>query len=120
MDETTTIAELKRRVKQFCDDREWDQFHGPKDLAIGIVTEAAELLSEFRFLTSDQGVQALSDPAKRIAIENELADVMFFILRLAQRFGIDLDDSTRRKLESNAAKYPVEKARGRNLKYTEL
>jgi NTP pyrophosphatase (non-canonical NTP hydrolase) len=120
VDETVTLAELKKRVQAFCGERDWDQFHSPKDLAIGIVTEAAELLAQFRFLTDEEAVRAIADSEKRAPIENELADVLFFVLRLAQRFAIDLDDALRRKLEINAEKYPVAKARGKNLKYTEL
>ena len=120
MDDETSISELKKRVQAFCEERDWDQFHGPKDVAIGIVTEASELLANFRFLNADQSVQAFADPEKRMLIESELADVLFFVLRLAQRFEIDLDDSLRKKLEINAARYPVENARGRNVKYTEL
>jgi NTP pyrophosphatase (non-canonical NTP hydrolase) len=120
MDDETSVGEAKKRVQDFCEERDWDQFHGAKDVAIGIVTEASELLANFRFLTTDQSVQAFADPKKRVVIEGELADVLFFVLRLAQRFEIDLDDSLRKKLEINAARYPVEKARGRNAKYTEL
>jgi NTP pyrophosphatase (non-canonical NTP hydrolase) len=120
MDDKTTVGELKKRVQTFCEERDWDQFHGAKDVAIGIVTEASELLANFRFLTTDLSALALADPGKRVLIEGELADVLFFVLRLAQRFEIDLEDSLRQKLEINAARYPVEKARGRNLKYTEL
>ena len=120
MDDQTTVGELKKRVQTFCEERDWDQFHGAKDVAIGIVTEASELLANFRFLTADQSVQTFADPEKRVLIEGELADVLFFVLRVAQRFEIDLDDSLRQKLEINAARYPVEKARARNVKYTEL
>jgi NTP pyrophosphatase (non-canonical NTP hydrolase) len=120
VDNKTTIGKLKKQIQTFCQERDWDQFHGPKDVAIGIVTEASELLANFRFLTDDESARAIADPARRSQIEDELADVMFFVLRLAQRFDIDLDNSLRHKLEVNAAKYPVEKARGRNVKYTEL
>ncbi len=120
MDEGITIADLKKRVQKFCEDRDWDQFHGAKDLAIGVVTEASELLEHFRFLSDDQARRLLSTPIKRKEVEEELADILFFVLRFAQRFGIDLDQSLHRKLKKNAGKYPIKKARGRNLKYTDL
>jgi len=87
-------------------------------LAIGVATEAGELLDKFRFLSDDQIAELLRSN-KRAAVEHELADVLFFILRFAQRFEIDLDDALRAKLEINAEKYPIEKARGNNLKSTE-
>jgi NTP pyrophosphatase (non-canonical NTP hydrolase) len=120
MDKSISIADLKKRVQMFCEDRDWDQFHGAKDLAIGVITEAAELLEHFRFLSDDQARRLLSTPLKRKEVEEELADILFFILRFAQRFRIDLDRSLQTKLKKNAAKYPIKKARGRNLKYTDL
>jgi NTP pyrophosphatase (non-canonical NTP hydrolase) len=89
-------------------------------VAIGIITEASELLEEFRFFDADQCERLLRDPAKRERIEDELADVLFFVLRFAQRFDVDLSAALEAKLVKSARKYPVEKARGRNLKYTEL
>jgi NTP pyrophosphatase (non-canonical NTP hydrolase) len=120
MDAKTSIADLKNRVKKFCEDRDWDQYHGPKDLAIGVITEAAELLEHFRFLSENQERQALSDPKQRKKIEDELADILFFVLRFSQRFDFDLSRAFRTKLKINTGKYPVKKARGKNLKYTEL
>ena len=120
MDEGISIADLKKRVQKFCEDRDWDQFHGAKDLAIGVITEAAELLEHFRFLSDDQARRLLSSPRKRKEVAEELADVLFFVLRFAQRFKIDLEESFRKKLEKSATKYPIKKARGKNLKYTDL
>lgn len=119
-DERTSLHDVKEKVRVFCEDREWDVFHGPKDLAIGIVTEAAEVLDHFRFLGGEECSQLLSDPGKRSAVEEELADVLFFVLRFSQRFGMDLSCALDRKLAKNAHRYPIDKARGRNLKYTEL
>src|SRR5688572_4685738 len=112
MDRGTSIGEVKERVRQFCEDRDWDKFHGAKDLAIGIVTEASELLEHFRFLSKKQLADVFSNPAKRKQIEEELADVFFFVLRFAQLFRVDLDQSLERKLRLNAVKYPIKKARG--------
>ena len=120
MDSKTSIAELKQLVKVFCEARDWDQFHGPKELAIGVITEAAELLEHFRFMSETQMQKLLSDSAKRKEIQSELADILFFILRFSQRFDIDLSTSLKAKLKHNATKYPVRRARGKNLKYTDL
>jgi NTP pyrophosphatase (non-canonical NTP hydrolase) len=119
-DHSTTLAALKDVVRTFCEDRDWDQFHGPRDLAIGVVTEAAELLDRFRFKDDAACAALLADPAARESIEHELADTLFFILRFAQRNGIDLTVALQRKLALNAERYPIAKARGSNRKYTEL
>ena len=84
------------------------------------MTEAAELLDHFRFLGEEECSQLLSDPGKRSAVEEELADALFFLLRFSQRVGMDLSLALERQLANNATRYPVDKARGRNLKYTEL
>lgn len=119
-DAETTIATLKLRVAEFCRARDWDQFHGAKDLAIGVVTEASELLDLFRFQSEAQVAVLLADSAKRASVEEELADVLFFVVRFAERCGIDLATAFERKIAMNAVKYPVEKARGSNRKYDEL
>ena len=119
-DSETTILELKNEIKKFCDERDWDQFHGPKELAIGISTEAAELLSIFRFKTAEQIKGILVDKSKREHVDEELADTLYFVIRFAQMYGFDLSDGLASKLEKNKKKYPVEKARGSNMKYDEL
>lgn len=119
-DDSTTLAALKDVVRTFCEERDWDRFHGPRDLAIGIVTEAAELLDRFRFKDDAECRALLADPARRAGVEDELADTLFFVLRFAERSGIDLAEALRRKLAQNADRYPVAKVRGSNRKYTEL
>ncbi|MHA1874295.1 MAG: nucleotide pyrophosphohydrolase [Candidatus Heimdallarchaeaceae archaeon] len=118
MDNTTTIQELKEKIKKFCEEREWDKFHNAKDLSIGIITEAAELLEIFRW-KSNKEVEELFK-TRRGDIEDELSDVLYFVLRLAQKYGIDLSDSLARKLAKNEKKYPIKKSKGSNKKYTEL
>jgi len=116
-DATTTIAELKEQVKRFCEARDWDQYHNAKDLAIGVSTEAGELLDLFRF-KSPQEIEAMfraSDVQEEI--EDEMADVLFFLLRMAQMNDVDLSGAFERKMIKNEKKYPVEKARGSNKKY---
>lgn len=115
-DATTAIQVLKDRVRRFCEERDWDPFHSPKELAIGIVTEAAELLEHFRFQTDEEVEALLSDPKSRVEIESEVADVLIFVLRLAQKYEIDLSRAVEAKLQSNEKRYPVEAARGSNRK----
>ena len=121
MDDTVTrIAELKQMVKNFSEERDWDQFHNAKDLAIGIVTEASELLETFRF-KSEREVEALfNDESSAKKIRDELADIFYFALRLAQKYNIDVSKSLDEKIKDNARKYPVDKAKGSNKKYTDL
>lgn len=120
MDEKRTVDELKHRVQCFCEERDWNQFHNPKDLAIGISTEANELLDIFRFKSEEQMKQIFLDNQKREHIEEEIADTLFFILRFAQMNHIDLAKAIDDKIEKNSKKYPVEKVKGKNLKYNEI
>lgn len=73
-----SVHELKEKIRKFCEARDWDQFHGPKDLAIGVITEASELHEHFRFLSEEQALELLKDPQQKEEIEDELADVLFF------------------------------------------
>jgi NTP pyrophosphatase (non-canonical NTP hydrolase) len=118
--QSTTLSDLQAAVRRFCEERDWDQFHGAKDLAIGVVTEGAELLDHFRFLDETQVSALLASPIQREAVEDELADVLFFLLRFAQRFDIDLAAALHGKMKKNADKYPIAKAKGRNTKYNAL
>jgi len=118
MDSKTTIDDLKNKVKKFCEDRDWDQFHNPKDLAIGIITEASELLEHFRFKSEEDIKQILK--FKKQEVSEELADVFYFVLRLAQKHDIDLATALRKKLRKNELKYPIRNSKGSNKKYTEL
>ena len=120
MDHDVTIDELKQRVRAFCQERDWDQFHTGKDLAIGLVTEASELLEHFRFKSEREIAEVMAESGRRREIAHELADVLFFILRFSERFGFDLTASLDAKMAINAERYPVEFARGSNRKYTEL
>lgn len=120
MDSETTINEMKEKVRKFSEDRDWDQFHGAKDLAIGISTESAELLEKFRFKTEEQIAEMLKNPKKREEMSDELADIMFFVLRFSQRFDLPLSEAFNNKLAKTDKKYPVEKIKGKNTKYTEI
>ena len=115
-DSKTTIEGLKNQVREFCEARDWDQFHGAKDLAIGLVTESSELLELFRFKDKSEVEAQFQNSEERIAIEEEMSDVFFFLLRLAQRYDIDLVSASLKKMEKNAKRYPVEEFRGKNHK----
>ena len=119
MHRMSELADLSQMIKNFCDERDWDQFHSPKEIAIAMTIEASELLDLFRFKTDEQVRDVLRAPSSREMVSDELADVFYWLLRFADREGIDLASALRAKMTKNAAKYPVEKARGNNQKYTE-
>jgi len=111
-----SITTLTEAVRAFCVERDWDRFHTPKELAIGISTEANELLEVFRFMTDKQQAELLAEAKSREHIEDELADTLFFVLRFAQMNGIDLGWALERKIAKNKMKYPVEVCRSDNRK----
>ncbi|MFZ5496700.1 MAG: nucleotide pyrophosphohydrolase [Verrucomicrobiota bacterium] len=119
-DATATVAALRERVLAFAREREWEQFHSPKNLSMALAAEAGELLEHFLWAESRDSAAPLADPKKREQIEDEIADVVIYALEFANVGGIDLAKAIGAKLAKNAAKYPVEKARGRSAKYTEL
>ena len=120
MDEITTIQTLKDRVRAFCEARDWDRFHTPKELAIGLVTEASELLQEFRFRSDAEAAAMVRDPAKRTKLAHEAADALYFLLRFCQVTDIDVTTALDAKLRINETRYPVERAKGKNLRSDEL
>ncbi len=115
-----SLKNTTQAVKEFCEARDWDQFHSPKELAIGISNEANELLSLFRFKSKEEMEKMLKDDAKRQQISQELADVLYFLLRFSQMYDFDLLEAIKEKMEINNRKYPVEKSKGKNVKYNEL
>jgi len=119
MDKKATIDSAKKIVQKFCEARNWDQFHNPKELAIGIATEAGELLQCFRFKTDEESKNIWSTK-KGLAVNEELADVFYFTLRMAQLYNIDLIDELKNKIEKNEKKYPIEKSKNCNKKYDEF
>jgi len=119
-DATASVEELRQRVSAFVRERDWEQFHSPKNLSMALAAEAAELMEHFLWVDSAASVETVRRPAKRPAIEAELADVAIYALAFANMAGIDLAAAIETKLAENARKYPVEKARGRADKYTEL
>lgn len=103
-------------VRAFCEERDWSQFHTPKDLAIGLTTEASELLELFRFLDEKDIEKRLEDPAFAEQIEDEIGDVVFFLVRLAQILDVDPVEVALAKLEKSREKYPADEYAGDNWK----
>lgn len=119
-DATATVAELRARVLAFVRERDWEQFHSPKNLSMALAAEAGELMEHFLWSESAASLDVARDPKKRPRIEEEIADVVIYALEFANIAGIDLAGAIEAKLAVNARKYPVEKARGRSDKYTDL
>jgi len=119
-DSTTTIAELKSRLAAFVHERDWEQFHAPKNLSMALAAEAGELMEHFLWATPEASKAVAASPAKRVKIAEELADVVIYALEFANVTGLDVAAAIETKIAANAKKYPVEKARGRSEKYTEL
>ena len=114
----TELDSLRDQLRAFAAARDWDPFHSPKNLAMALSAEAAELLEIFQWLTEEQS-RSLA-PEARAAASDEVADVLLYLVRLADKLGVDPIAAANRKLLANAAKYPVDKARGTSKKYTEL
>src|SRR5450830_1981684 len=112
------LTRLRDVMRQFADERDWNQFHTPKNLAMALAVEAAELLEHFQWLTAEQSTAL--DARRRRAVADEIADVLLYLTRLADVLGIDAVAAARRKMQANARKYPVARARGNARKYTEL
>ncbi len=119
-DSATTLAELKARVLAFVQARDWEQFHSPKNLSMALAAESGELMEHFLWATPEQSAAIARDSAKRQKIADELADVVIYALEFANITGLDLAAAIETKMAANAQKYPVEKAKGRSEKYTEL
>jgi NTP pyrophosphatase (non-canonical NTP hydrolase) len=120
IDQSTTIGELKEVAKQFCEARDWDQYHDARELAISMVIEASELLELFRFRSEEEVERMFESPEARGKVCDELADVMFALARFAQLYDIDVATAYFQKMAKNELKYPLDKSRGSNKKYDEL
>lgn len=119
-DSATTIHDLKTRILAFVRERDWEQFHSPKNLSMALAAETGELMEHFLWATSEQSHAVARDPAKRGKIADELADVVIYAIEFANITGLDVAAAIEAKMAANATKYPVEKAKGRAEKYTEL
>jgi len=112
-DGEVTVKELVDAMAAFVEERDWQQFHAPKNLAMGIVIEAGELMEHFQWISEAES-GALADDAEQMgAIKEEVADVLCYVLAIAERMGIDLSDAFYEKMKRNELKYPAEKYRGR-------
>ncbi len=116
--EHMNINDLKNRIRDFAEAREWDQFHSPKNLSMALSAEVAEIIEHFQWLTEEQSKNL--PPDKLAKVETELADTFIYLIRLADKLDIDLLKAAERKISINEQKYPVDKARGNAKKYTEL
>ena len=112
------LDKIQTRIREFRDERDWMQFHNPKNLAISLVLEATEVLEHFQWKSPEQSEAHAVEARDEIA--DEIADVAVYLIELADNLGIDLEQAILGKLDKNSAKYPVEKAKGNSKKYTEL
>lgn len=111
-----SLIELRQKIDAFVNDRDWAQFHSPKNLAMAMIVEAAELVEHFQWDTIQESYDLSAE--KRQEVAHELADTFVYLLRLAEVTGIDLIEAANQKIALNAIKYPVNKAKGSNAKYT--
>ena len=113
-----SFDELQAMIRKFVDDRNWDQFHNPKDLSISLSLEASEVLEHFQWKNDEEMAEHAKNHKNDVG--EELADVLYWTLLLANKLDVDLSEVFKAKMQKNEAKYPVEKARGSHKKYTEL
>lgn len=111
------FEDLKQRLLEFAGDRNWEQFHSPKNLSMALMVEAAELLEHFQWLTQEQSYNL--SPETLIEVEHELADILIYLTRLAGKLDVDLFAAAVRKMDVNEKKYPADRVRGSAKKYTE-
>lgn len=109
------MSDLNNRIRKFCEEREWSQFHDPKNLAISLQLEASEVLELFQWTKDNQ-----MKPGKESQMADELADVYYWLIMLANHYNIDLTEALNKKMDENEMKYPIEKAKGNSAKYNEL
>lgn len=112
-DQDTTLDELRELVRQFVAERDWQQFHTPKNLSMSLAIEAAELMEHFQWLTADESRVVANDPARLTAVGEELADVICYALALANELGLDVSTAVADKMVKNRQKYPADEFRGR-------
>ncbi len=108
---------LQKKLAKFAKERDWDQFHSPKNLAIALSVECSELLEEFQWLTEEQVSNVMSSTGQAERIKDEIADITAYLLQLANKLDIDLEEVLLKKIKKNAAKYPVNKFKGTAKKY---
>ena len=119
-DKSTTLSELKDKVKDFIQERDWTKYHNPKDIAVSIAIEVGELLELFQWVKDDDQAKKIQDPSEYKKLEEELADIIIYCLSLANVTNMDISSAIVNKIEKNKAKYPVGQVKGDYKKYTEL
>ena len=112
-----SLENLKNQLRNFAEERDWDQFHSPKNLSMALIAESAELVEHFQWLTEEQSKTLSAD--KLAEVEQELADIQIYLIRIADKLGVDLLEAVSNKIELNEKKYPADKVRGSARKYTE-
>jgi dCTP diphosphatase len=112
-DGTTTVADLRAAMAQFVNERDWEQFHSPKNLVMALAVEAAELMEHFLWIDNDASRREVRSLAVREQVADEMADVACLLFALCNATGLDLSEAVTRKMAKNVQKYPVEKCRGR-------
>lgn len=115
---SSNLNDLKQRLRDFAEARDWEQFHSPKNLSMALSVEASEIVEYFQWLTEEQSKNLPKD--KLAEVETELADTFIYLIRLADKLGIDLFKAAENKIELNERKYPEDKAKGNAKKYSEL
>jgi dCTP diphosphatase len=113
MDSKTTVAELRELIRNFVDARDWEQFHAPKNLAMSLAIEAAELMEHFQWISTEKSREIAAEPGQLAEVSDELADVLCYALAMANQLDIDLSSAIRSKMKKNEEKYPAEEFRGR-------
>ena len=114
------VQGLAQALAEFARERDWDQFHSPKNLVMALTGEVGELSEVFQWMTEEASTGAATDPKTAQAVRDEMADVLLYLVRLADVLGVDLNAAVQAKLRTNATKYPADKARGSSAKYTEM
>lgn len=117
-DRNTTIDEIKQKIKIFVDERDWEQFHNPKDVALAVSIEASEILEHFLWKTKKEVEDFIKDPKSKEELSDELADTLVYLVELARVCNIDLSEAYEKKAEKAARKYPKEVVKGKAHKYT--
>lgn len=117
---TSELEKLQKKINTFCEDRDWDQFHSPKNLVMALMGEVGELTEIFQWLDCEESRKVMDDPKKANSTKEEVADVFIYLMRIASKLDIDLIKVAEEKLKLNEEKYPVSKSKGRSNKYTEL
>lgn len=112
-DQTTTVGELRKLVDDFVEERDWQQFHSPKNISMALAIEASELMEHFQWVTIDASRAVVDEPKKLAAVGEELADVLAYTVAMANSLGIDLASTLEAKMVKNAKKYPAEEFRGK-------